>query len=609
MKRTKPKYFSDHFNIDKAKLKELGVFDPILNFDTKLFVEPLLLKKSSNEIIKNSAKTFDQFFVDLLKLLRLSKVKDDMPWRQAERVVRFPEYKYTCIGYGSDSTNGSGSGAELNNKILQSAKDIIDFAKDDPSIFLLLPLLEEGVGADIISDMTQNIIDEDVCNFTVDIMQKIGLKGDCQHKARNKIIYELPYNPFGKCPIKLLPSDILSNLPLADSFDDWIVRMADINSDLRDSVSRHIGARWFKATKAEKKESLLDLLKNDKSFFVEVLKTIKEHNFDHYDLEEDCQGLHRWLKDSEKFITAKPSNQNVGFFDDNLESISLAVEAIIKHFKQSIEDEELWRIFWTNHYSKLTHTKEFYSQMLFYMVASGWVASKDSNLTCVRFHNKETKQVDVRFSVLGKFSVNVMVKNSDNYKGLEKGYQKQVKHGGSRLKEKDFYVVMNFDEEKSKQLEAIKKTEEKGFKVIEIDVAQQDISQEHGILDFELPELEFTDMLIEFDSIPALDDSYLYEKSKGGKKRHEKTDIIKRNVIKPIFITKRQENKQRKVSEIINVIIKELRDLKKESFEIFAKKYSIEDLGHLKDVSEYLLLREDGGQIGEWCYQISQGKF
>lgn len=66
MKRSQPKYFSDHFKIYKSKLKELGVFDPILNFDTKLFVEPLLLKKSSSEIIRNAANNFDQFFIDLL---------------------------------------------------------------------------------------------------------------------------------------------------------------------------------------------------------------------------------------------------------------------------------------------------------------------------------------------------------------------------------------------------------------------------------------------------------------------------------------------------------------------------------------------------------------
>lgn len=50
-----PTYFSDYFKIDKEKLKALGVFNPILNFDTKLFVEPLLLRQSSS---KNYARGF-----------------------------------------------------------------------------------------------------------------------------------------------------------------------------------------------------------------------------------------------------------------------------------------------------------------------------------------------------------------------------------------------------------------------------------------------------------------------------------------------------------------------------------------------------------------------
>lgn len=48
MTSQKPVYISDYFNIDKAKLNKFGVFDPILNYDTKVFVEPLLLKESKN---------------------------------------------------------------------------------------------------------------------------------------------------------------------------------------------------------------------------------------------------------------------------------------------------------------------------------------------------------------------------------------------------------------------------------------------------------------------------------------------------------------------------------------------------------------------------------
>ena len=601
-----PQYFSDHFNIDKAKLKELGVFDPILNFDTKVFVEPLLLKKSSNEIIKKSANTFDQFFIDLLTLIKISQEEGDKPWRQAKRIVKVPEYKYTCIGYGTDSINGSGSGAELNEKILQSAKEIVKFAKDNPHIFLILPLLEEGVGADIISDMTQNIIDEDICNFTTDIMQKIGLVGNCKHRAKNRLIYDLPYNPFSKCPVKLLPDDILSDLPLADSFDDWLVNNADINSDLRASVNKHIGDSWIESNKAQKKEQVLNLLKNDKPFFVQVLETLKNYDFSHYNLEEDYQGLHRWLKDSEKFIKFKPSDRQIGFLDDDLEKIFLAVGEIINHFKQSIEDEELWRIFWTQHYSKLTHVKEFYSQMLFYMVASSWINSKDNNLSCVRSLNKQSKQIDFKFSVLGKYSVNVMVKHSDNYNGLEKGYSKKVKNSKSRLKEKDFYIVMNFNVEKSKQLEAIKKSEEEGFKIIEVDVAEKD--NREGIFDFEAPNLEFDNMLTEFEDMPNIDNQYFTEKSKGGKKRHEKTDIIKNNIIKPMFantgLIKGTSTQQRadKISEIISNAFDDEED--KEKLPNFAKIYNL-DYETLEQARGYFK-DSKSERIYKWCLEFSK---
>ena len=523
-KKQQPQYFSDHFKIDKAKLQELGVFDPILNFDTKVFVDPLLLKKSSNEIIRDSAKTFDNFFITLLDLLKISQQENDKPWREAKRRVKFPEYKYTCIGYGADSINGSGSGAWLNDKILQSAKDIVNFAKDDPKIFLILPLLEEGIGADIISDMTQNIVDQHICEFTISIMQKLDLEPNCKHKARNGVIYDLLANPFitnknpnKKCPIKLLPNDILLDLPLADSFNDWLAEMADKNSDLRDSINKHLGAGFFDENKKERKESLLELLKNDKAFFIEVLETLKNHDFSHYDIEEDWKGLHRWLKDGEKFIKFKSSNK-VGFLNDDLEEIFLAVSEIVDHFKFSIEKEELWRMFWTPQYSDLAHVKEFYSQMLFYAVANSWVNSKDNNLNMIRSINKETKLIDFRFYVSGKYGVNVQVKHSNNYSGLKNGYSKAVDQKINRSKEKDYYLVMNFDEEPSKQLKAIKESEEEGFKIIEIDVIDQE-NRQTDILDFEPVEFELDDMFVEYDK--SANNPY----SAGGKERHKETDI------------------------------------------------------------------------------------
>ena len=98
-------------------------------------------------------------------------------------------------------------------------------------------------------------------------------------------------------------------------------------------------------------------------------------------------------------------------------------------------------------------------------------------------------------------------------------------------------------------------------------------------------------------------------KSNGGNQKNKKTNDIKHHVIKPIFTAKKQTGKLRKISEIADSIEKELQDLEMVNFEAFAKKYSIADLTHLEDAVKYLSSREDGGQISEWCYQISKGKF
>lgn len=257
MNSKKPMHFSGYFDVDKTALSALGVFDPILNVDTKVFVEPLLLKSSASAIIQNAYLTYKKFFAQLLLLLRKSKNVDDKCWRAAQRMVSFPEYQYTCIGYSSGNTEGRGSGVEFNDKIMQSAKEIVESAQDDPEIFLLLPLLEEGIAGDRISDMVQNIIDDDICQYTVDIMAKLGIKGDVEYVTKNHNRYWLLKNPFSKHSIKLLPRDILSNLPMADCVGSIIHELAEHNARLRDVVNKDIGHIWLETTKAEQKEALL----------------------------------------------------------------------------------------------------------------------------------------------------------------------------------------------------------------------------------------------------------------------------------------------------------------------------------------------------------------
>lgn len=517
--KAKPISFSEHFKLDKEELTKLGVFDPLLNFDTKLFVEPFLLRKSSSPFMKAAFETYNDFFRKLLIIIKASKEPDDKCWRQAKRLIHFPEYKATCIGYGSNSINGSGSGRNLNEKILQSAKEIVDFAIENPNIFQLLPLLEEGIGADIISDMTQTIIDDHICQYTVDIMEKIRLRGLHPYRTKPNQIYMLAYNSYYKCPIKLLPLDVLSNLPMVEDFDNWILDATQINSELRDAVNQHIGHTWFEANKSDKKESLLELIKSDKDFFFVVLRTLQESTLDHYDVDQDYQGLRRWLEDSKKFIHVGTFNK-VKSIEDKKEALFQAINDIVTQFQDLIENQELWRIFWTKHRSELKHVNELYSQMLFYMVCNSWLAAQDSNVSVERYFNSETKQINFVFSTSQKCRVTVQVKHSDNFSGLEKTYVKQHTLYTEGKAERSFYVVMNFNELGSEQLKTIKLNEKPDCKIITIDTYEK-ASESCFNLD---------DECVWFEDFEFGNNRYFQEKRKGGQNSYQAYKPLKNKV-------------------------------------------------------------------------------
>src|SRR5947209_5741006 len=108
---TNPVSFSSHVGIDPDLLAKAGALDPLLNVDTKLFIDPLLLGESDHDEITNRATAhLRTHFEKVLKLLQVSREQGDPAWRQAARLMNFPEFSATCLGYGAASVQGSGFG-------------------------------------------------------------------------------------------------------------------------------------------------------------------------------------------------------------------------------------------------------------------------------------------------------------------------------------------------------------------------------------------------------------------------------------------------------------------------------------------------------------------
>ena len=130
-----PVRFGSYFKVAPSALRRLGVLDPTLNADTKLFIDPMLLAISRHREMKKASREFRAHFATLAKLLAAARRPEDVAWRSAEKHLKFSEVKGTCLGYGAGSIAGSGFGPALRGQLLKTAKEIVDLGVRDPDLF------------------------------------------------------------------------------------------------------------------------------------------------------------------------------------------------------------------------------------------------------------------------------------------------------------------------------------------------------------------------------------------------------------------------------------------------------------------------------------------
>jgi hypothetical protein len=154
-----PVLFSSHFKINPDRLADAGLIDPFLNVDTQLFIDPVLLEKSANVIIRTEAlAAFRHHFDNFVRLLVISQSEGDAAWRGAQRLLNLHEPPENGLGYGGSGRSGSSRPDEVRDAIMRTAREIIDLGARDPEMISLMGFFEERVGPDTISDFTTRVI-------------------------------------------------------------------------------------------------------------------------------------------------------------------------------------------------------------------------------------------------------------------------------------------------------------------------------------------------------------------------------------------------------------------------------------------------------------------
>lgn len=416
-KITNPLTFSSHFKISKADLDRIGVFDPILNADTKLFIDPTLLEHSRHkELRENAVDTYQRYFHQLHTLLRLSKKEGDVPWRNALRMMAFHEFKGTCLGYGAGSIEGSGWGRGTSEKVMRTAKEIVDLGIDDPHLFTVLALIEDGIGADRISDMVTRVIIPDLIAFTERVCDELKVT-TMPFSYEGKAV-GLPLNPTTPkpVPVVLVPFDVLRDLPVASDWSE-VGDAAYKNSLLRGQVNSLIGKIWEAKTRKQKDLVRTRALKSKEAFDA-LLRAVKEVPPTPYDAARDEKGHMRWAELLESIAASYPLSISRPQ-ESSLDELYRVVRAIIDQFRHLVENMGLWKEFWSDGRPR----PEKSAQRLFFATAYSYCKANDLDIT----PEAETGNgpVDFKFSKGFAFRVVVEIKLSTNG-NLIIGYSNQL---------------------------------------------------------------------------------------------------------------------------------------------------------------------------------------
>jgi len=288
-----PVLFSKHFGVSTVALAKAKLLDPVLNSDTKLFIDPLLVPKSQNTKMKKQGREdLESGFQNVVGLLSISENEGDVAWRGAFNALDLSERSETGLGYGGAGTSGSSRPPTLRNGILRTAKEIIALGVKDPSMIPLMPLFEEGVGPDTLSDMTTNFLLPVLCQVTEEFCatNKVPVRafGD-KYGNRN-----LPENPFQTDkPVIMVPRDILRDLPLAADWSD-VSRVVMEIQEIRDAVNSMFG-NLAKATLSQKKAALRRAVLSSESLLRELIEAVGAAA-ESYDEKADLDGYFQFRR-------------------------------------------------------------------------------------------------------------------------------------------------------------------------------------------------------------------------------------------------------------------------------------------------------------------------
>lgn len=428
-----PKRLSTILGVSREILESLGVFDSTVDYDSRLHLDPALLGKSNIPEFENSRRKVVRYFRNILLLASKLKREGDPFWNAAHKLLCFGEGLNSGLGYSSTGTSGSGIGAETATRILHTVKQIVDAGITDPEIFHLVPIFESRIGPDRISDMISLILQDEFIAYTKRIVHELKV--------------DIPI--VNSKPIVFVPKELLSNLPIAEQWEDIGIAAA-YNESVRNSISSLIGKSWRQIASEYTKQGLKALFISNPELLKELLAMYKERKGNSYDFILDHLGILLWdivgPQVAEEFPIDLKKYQKV-----TSENILEVVMKICVQYKNLIENNGLVEPLYDDEGKR---RPERFAQLLFFAIADSYCNANDLDLN--REINAGSGALDFKMSH-GLAKVTVEIKYSNNPKLVE-GFEKQLPIYNKAEKVPDqysIYLVLRINDNQDQKLRKI----------------------------------------------------------------------------------------------------------------------------------------------------------
>lgn len=272
-------YFSEYFDVTKESIEEYGAFNISLLNDLPLFVDPFLLFNSDNSMNR-------ELHDDMITYLRFLKEKSDnneLPNALINAWFTFKEVKQNWFGYSEYGNQGRGLGKKFAAALKINLVNVFrNFGNEDityGSHLERLCLINSGIGRDMISDFTTNLIKKFLLEYTEAFSEKNISNDLLDTFSVEKVYFDynfekwMPKNyllpSFEGDYVLLTPKNILTKDDTWISRDDMVSNIKDIpraveNAQLRAEINNYlfkILPKDRKPTQKEKSLALTDVIK------------------------------------------------------------------------------------------------------------------------------------------------------------------------------------------------------------------------------------------------------------------------------------------------------------------------------------------------------------